>query len=101
MAGGFYTKPGLELLRQTPASYGAGAKLAGIGMEYGQTLGPQLDYNMPLNFAQQRAGALDAQNMAQFQADQQRKAQMFGLIKNVGAVAAAPFTGGASLAMME
>lgn len=100
MAGGFYAQPGLEFLRQTPASYGAGLNLAGIGMEYGQTLGPQLDYNMPLNFAQQRAGALDAQNMAQFQADQQRKAQIFGLIKNVGAVATAPFTGGASLAMM-
>ena len=100
MAGGFYTQPGLEFLRQTPASYGAGLNLAGIGMGYGESLGPQLDYNMPLNFAQQRAGALDAQNMAQFQADQQRKAQIFGLIKNVGAMAAAPATGGASLAMM-
>jgi hypothetical protein len=74
--------------------------MAGLGMEYGQTLGPQLDYNMPLNLAQQRASALDAQNMAQFQADQQRKAQMLGLIKNIGAVVAAPATGGASLAMM-
>jgi len=100
MAGGFYTQPGLELLRQTPAAYGAGAKLAGIGMEYGQTLGPQLDYNMPLNFAQQRAGALDKYNMANYEAEQKRKAEQLGLIKNIASVAAAPFTGGASLAFM-
>lgn len=96
----FYQQPGLELLRGTPASYTAGSQLAGIGMGYGQSLGPQLDYNMPLNFAQQSAGALDAFNMAKFQADQQRQAQMIGLIKNIGAVAAAPATGGGSLAMM-
>ena len=100
LAGGFYTQPGLQALQRTPAAYQAGTQMAGLGMEYGQTLGPQLDYNMPLNFAQQRASALDAQNMAQFQADQQRKAQMLGLIKNIGAVVAAPATGGASLAMM-
>ena len=100
LASGFYTAPGLELLSRTPASYGAGTQMAGIGMGYGQSLGPQLDYNMPLNFAQQRAGALDAYNMAKFQADQQKQAQMFGLIKNFGAMVAAPATGGASLAMM-
>lgn len=100
LASGFYTQPGLQALQRTPAAYQAGTQMAGLGMEYGQTLGPQLDYNMPLNFAQQRASALDAQNMAQFQADQQRKAQMLGLIKNIGAVVAAPATGGASLAMM-
>jgi hypothetical protein len=64
------------------------------------TAGPassgQFDYNMPLNYANQRASALDRQNMAQFQADQQNKAQMMGLLtKGIGLVAA-PFTGGLS-----
>jgi len=100
LAGSFYTQPGLGLLGSTPASYGAGAANAGSALGLGQTLSPNINYNMPLEFAQQRAGAMDAQNMAQFEADQQRKAQIFGLVKNVGAMAAAPFTGGASLAMM-
>lgn len=100
LAGSFYTQPGLGILGSTPASYSAGASLAGSSLGLGQSLGPQIDYNMPLNLAQQRAGAIDAQKMAQFQADQQRQAQIFGLIKNVGAMAAAPFTGGASLSMM-
>jgi hypothetical protein len=100
LASSFYTQPGLGILGSTPASYSAGASLAGSALGLGQSLGPQIDYNMPLNFAQQRAGAIDAQKMAQFQADQQRQAQIFGLIKNVGAMAAAPATGGASLAMM-
>jgi hypothetical protein len=100
LAGSFYTQPGLQALHRTPAAYQAGTQMAGLGMEYGQTLGPQIDYNMPLNFAQQRASALDAYNMAKFQADQQRQAQTFGLIKNIGAAVAAPFTGGASLAFM-
>jgi hypothetical protein len=56
----------------------------------------QFDYNAPLGFAQQRASALDAYNMAKFQANQQKKAQTMGLISKGIGLAAAPFTGGLS-----
>lgn len=95
-AGGFYTQPGLAALQSTPQSYTAGTALAGMGLELGQSMGPELDYNMPLNFAQQRASALDAQKMAQFQANQQYKSQMGGLLMKGIGLAAAPFTGGLS-----
>jgi hypothetical protein len=83
MAGGFYTTPGLDLLRQTPTSYTAGTNLANIGLNLGETMSPQLDYNLGLNLARERAGALDAQNMAQFQADMQAKAARNEMIGNM------------------
>ncbi len=82
-AGGFYTTPGLNLLNQTPQSYTTGANMANIGLQLGQTLGANLDYNMPLGFAQQMAGAQNQYNQAVYQtnlANQQAKAQMFSNI---------------------
>jgi hypothetical protein len=87
-AGGFYTTPGLDLLRQTPQSYTAGTNMANIGLNLGQTMTPSIDYNMPLNLALNRAGALDANALAQYQADMQAKAaqqKMIGDIIGTGA----------------
>jgi hypothetical protein len=95
-AGGFYTSPGLEMLRATPQSYTAGTSLAGMGLELGQSMGPQLDYNLPLTLARERAGALDERNLAQYQADQQARASRAGMIGSLVGLAAMPFTGGLS-----
>jgi hypothetical protein len=87
-AGGFYTTPGLNLLNQTPQSYTAGTNMANIGLNLGQTMTPSIDYNMPLNLALNRAGALDQRNLAQYQADMQADAarqQMIGNIIGTGA----------------
>jgi hypothetical protein len=95
-AGGFYTSPGLEMLRATPQSYTAGTSLAGMGLELGQSMGPQLDYNLPLTLARERAGALDQRNLAQYQADQQARAERGKMIGSLVGLAAMPFTGGLS-----
>jgi hypothetical protein len=95
-AGQFYTAPGLSMLGATPASYAAGTSLAGTGLGLGQSMGPELDYNLPLNLARERASALDARNMAQYQADQQARASRAGMIGNLVGLAAIPFTGGLS-----
>ena len=96
LAGGFYTQPGLGLLSATPASYGAGTSLAGTALGLGQTLGPELDYNLPLNLARERASALDARNKAQYEADMQARQSRAGMIGNLVGLAAIPFTGGLS-----
>lgn len=99
LASSFYTQPGLGMLGSTPASYQAGTSLAGSALGIGQTLSPNIDYNLPLNFARERAGALDARNMAQYQADMQAKAErnkMIGSLIGLAGMAAAPFTGGLS-----
>ena len=95
-AGQFYTAPGLSMLGATPASYTAGTSLAGTGLGLGQSMGPDLDYNLPLNLARERASALDARNMAQYQADQQASASRAGMIGSLVGLAAMPFTGGLS-----
>jgi hypothetical protein len=95
-AGSFYTAPGLEMLGRTPASYTAGTTLAGMGLELGQTMTPQLDYNLPLTLARERAGAVDARNLAQYQADQQARQARAGTIGSLIGLAAIPFTGGLS-----
>jgi hypothetical protein len=95
-AGGFYTSPGLEMLRATPQSYTAGTSLAGMGLELGRSMGPQLDYNLPLTLARERAGTLDQRNLAQYQADQQARASRAGMIGSLVGLAAIPFTGGLS-----
>ena len=98
-AQGFYTQPGLALLSQVPQSYQAGQQTLGTALAMGPASSGQFDDNAPLGFAQQRASAMDKYNMAKFQADQQRKAGITGLIgKGVG-LAAAPFTGGLSLGL--
>ena len=95
-AGGFYTSPGLEMLRATPQSYTAGTSLAGMGLELGRSMGPQLDYNLPLTLARERAGTLDQRNLAQYQADQQARAERGKMIGSLVGLAAIPFTGGLS-----
>jgi len=95
-AGGFYTQPGLEMLGRTPASYTAGTTLAGTGLGLGQTMTPQLDYNLGLNLARERAGALDQQNLAQYQADMQASQARSGMLGSLIGLAAIPFTGGLS-----
>jgi hypothetical protein len=80
MAGEFYTKPGLDLLSKTPASYTAGATMAGMGLDLGKSLGPQFDYNMPLGLAQQAGGAQNQYNQDVYNtnlANQQAKSQMW------------------------
>jgi len=96
MAGGFYTQPGLGMLGSTPASYTSGASNAQSALGLGQELGADLDYNLPLNLARERAGSLDARNMAQYQADMQAKAARNKMIGGLIGMAAAPFTGGLS-----
>jgi hypothetical protein len=87
------------MLSQAPLSYQAGNQTLATALTAGPASSGQFDYNMPLNYANQRASAIDKQNMAQFQADQQNKAQMMGLLtKGIGAIAA-PFTGGLSLGL--
>ena len=98
-ASSFYTQPGLRMLGATPASYGAGTSLAGTGLQLGQAMGPELDYNLPLNLARERAGALDARNMAQYQADMKARQSKMGAIGSLIGLAAAPFTGGLSTAL--
>ena len=98
-AQGFYTQPGLNILGRAPMSYGAGQQTLGMALTGGPASSGEFDYNAPLGFAQQRASAMDKYNMAKFQADQQRKAGITGLIgKGIG-LAAAPFTGGLSLGL--
>jgi hypothetical protein len=95
----FYTAPGLPMLGATPASYGAGTSLAGTGLQLGQSMGPELDYNLPLNLARERAGALDARNMAQYEVDMKARQSKMGAIGSLIGLAAAPFTGGLSMAL--
>lgn len=96
MAGGFYTQPGLGLLSQAPLAYGEGKGALATAMTAGPASSGSFDYNMPLGFAKERAGALDAYNMAKYQADQQRRAGIMNLVGQVGGLALAPFTGGLS-----
>jgi hypothetical protein len=90
-AGGFYTTPGLNLLNQTPQSYTAGTNMANIGLNLGQTMTPSLDPNLGLNLALNKAGALDANALAKYQADMQAQAakqKMFGdMIGTIGSAA--------------
>ena len=79
-AGEFYTNPGLQALRTAPLSYGAGQQ----DLRTALTLGPEaaggFDFNMPLDYASQLAGAQNQANQANYQinaANQQAKAQMW------------------------
>jgi hypothetical protein len=95
-AASFYTAPGLELLRSTPASYGAGASLLSAGMSGAAANTGQFDYNMPINLALNRASSMDQANLAQFQADQQARQAGIGALTSIASLAAIPFTGGLS-----
>jgi len=83
LAGEFYTNPGLQALRNAPLSYGAGQQDLRTALTLGPASSGDFDYNMPLNFAQQFAGAQNQQNQANYQtnlANQQAKAQMWSSI---------------------
>lgn len=99
LASRFYTSPGLNLLSQQPLSYQTGQQTLGTAMTAGPASSGQFDYNMPLGFAQQRAGALDAYNMEKYKIDQQNKAAKMGMITQGIGLALAPFTGGLSMGL--
>jgi hypothetical protein len=83
LAGEFYTNPGLQALRNAPLSYGAGQQDLRTALTLGPASSGDFDYNMPLNFAQQAAGAQNQYNQAVYQtnlANQQAKAQMWSSI---------------------
>jgi hypothetical protein len=83
LAGEFYTNPGLQALRNAPLSYGAGQQDLRTALTLGPASSGDFDYNMPLNFAQQFAGAQNQQNQANYQtnlANQQAKSQMWSSI---------------------
>lgn len=83
LAGEFYTNPGLQALRNAPLSYQAGQQDLRTALTLGPASSGDFDYNMPLNFAQQAAGAQNQYNQAVYQtnlANQQAKAQMWSSI---------------------
>lgn len=80
LAGEFYTNPGLQALRAAPLSYQAGQQDLRTALTLGPASSGDFDYNLPLNFALQKAGAQDAYNQALYQtnlANQQAKSQMW------------------------
>lgn len=99
LASRFYTSPGLGLLSQQPLSYQTGQQTLGTAMTAGPASSGQFDYNMPLGFAQQRAGALDKYNQEKYKIDQQNKAAKMGMITQGIGLALAPFTGGLSMGL--
>jgi hypothetical protein len=83
MAGGFYTKPGLELFKTTPESYTAGTNLANIGLNLGKSMSPDLDYNLPLNLALGKSGAMDQRSLEQFKLEMEQKAAQDKMISDL------------------
>jgi hypothetical protein len=82
-AGEFYTTPGFNLLSNAPLGYKLGTTGAASAMAGGPAASGNFDYNMPLNLAQQSAGAQNQYNQAVYQtnlANQQAKAQMWSSI---------------------
>ena len=83
MAGQFYTTPGLNLLSNVPNAYKVGTVGAASAISGGPAASGSFDFNMPLNFANQMAGAQNQANQANYQtnlANQQAKAQMWSSI---------------------
>jgi hypothetical protein len=82
-AGEFYTTPGLNLLSSAPLGYKLGTVGAASAMSGGPAASGSFDFNMPLNLANQSAGAQNQYNQAVYQtnlANQQAKAQMWSSI---------------------
>ena len=80
LAGECYTNPGLQALRSAPLSYTAGQQDLSTALTLGPASSGNFDYNMPLGFAQQAAGAQNHYNQAVYQtnlANQQAKSQMW------------------------
>jgi hypothetical protein len=91
-AGGFYTTPGLNLLKQTPQSYTAGTNMANTGLNLGQTMTPSLDPNLGLNLALTKSGQMDARSLAQYQMDMEAKAAKDKMIGDIiGTIGSAAF----------
>lgn len=84
MAGEFYTNPGLRLLSAAPQSYVAGTGLLSSALQAGPATSGQFDFNAPINFAQQRAGALNQANMAQYSANAQSQANQAAMYSQIG-----------------
>ena len=83
MAGEFYTNPGLAALRSPSLSYTAGQQDLRTALTLGPESSGNFDYNMPLDYASQLAGAQNQANQANYQtrlAQQQAKAQMWSSI---------------------
>jgi hypothetical protein len=83
MANQFYTAPGLNLLSNIPNAYKVGTVGAASAISGGPAASGNFDFNMPLNFANQMAGAQNQSNQANYQtnlANQQAKAQMWSSI---------------------
>jgi len=99
MAKGFYTAPGLNLLSSTPLSYGEGKTDLATALTAGPASSGSFDYNMPLGFAKERAGALDAYNMEKYKADQERRAGIMNLLGKATSLGSAVMTGGASMGL--
>ena len=99
LAGGFYTQPGLGLLSQAPLSYGEGKTNLATALTAGPASSGTFDYNMPLGFAKERAGALDAYNMEKYKADQERRAAIMNLLGKATSLGSAVMTGGASMGL--
>lgn len=79
-AGEFYTNPGLAALRNPSLSYTAGQQDLRTALTLGPESSGNFDYNMPLDYASQLAGAQNQANQANYQArlaQQQAKAQMW------------------------
>ena len=79
----FYTTPGMNLLSNAPLAYKLGTAGAASAMAGGPAASGNFDFNMPLNLANQSAGAQNQYNQAVYQtnlANQQAKAQMWSSI---------------------
>jgi hypothetical protein len=96
----FYQQPGLQALYSTPAGMQIGQNYLNYGVQsIGQSTPQLFDVGQALNLgAAQRQNQLSAAQ-ANAQAKAQNKASTMGLIGTIAGVAAAPFTGGASLAL--
>ena len=99
LAGGFYTSPGLAALQSAPLSYGDCLNTLGTALNLGPSSSGSFDYNMPLGFAKERAGALDAYNMEKYKADQERRAGIMNLLGKATSLGSAVMTGGASMGL--
>jgi len=97
-SGEFYTNLGLNLLRSAPLSYTSGQQDLTTALSLGPASSGQFDFNAPLGFAQQRAGAENTYSQAKYATDmynRQANAQMWqGIGSNVaGAVGSGNFGG--------
>lgn len=103
MAQGFYSQPGLAILSQQPLSYQTGQQMLGYGMgAIGRGTPGLINPDVGLNLgAAERQNQLQA-SMATQQARANYGAGLFsglgGLAQGIGSIAAAPMTGGGSLA---